>query len=95
MRSANKFPISALVFMVLSLVGIVYAIGQAAAVSNALPHENPALAMKAVPFTLPGGIAILFGVAYLLGIAGWAVAYALRRSGAERLSRTETWSAAK
>jgi hypothetical protein len=32
-------------------------------------------------------------IGYLVGIAGWVVAYGLRRSGAERLSQMETWTA--
>ncbi|ABF41956.1 hypothetical protein Acid345_2955 [Candidatus Koribacter versatilis Ellin345] len=95
MRSATKFPLSALVFMVLSFVTVVYAIAQAEALSVALPHDNPAVALHAVKLTMPGGILVMFVIAYLLGIAGWLAVHILRRSGAERLSRTETWSPAK
>ncbi len=95
MRSTNRFPMVALIFMLLSFVAVVYAIAQAAALSQALPHQNPVLNLSVVRVTLPGGILVLFAIAYLVGMLGWAVAFALHRSGAERLERMETWSAAK
>jgi hypothetical protein len=95
MRSANKFPISALVFMILSLLAVVYTIAQAEALSLSIRQDNPILELRPVHFVLPGGLLIMWLIAGILGIAGWAIAAALRRSGAERLSRTETWSSAK
>jgi len=95
MSSATRFPLSALVFMILSFLAVVYAIAQAAALSMALPHDHPAVALQVVKLAMPGGILIMFAIAYLLGIAGWLGVYMLRSSGTERLSRTETWSAAK
>ena len=95
MRSAAKFPLPALVFMVLSFFGVVYAIAKAEAVSVSVPQGNPTLELHPVHLVLPGGILLMWVVACLAGVAGWAVLFALRRSGAERLSKTETWSAAK
>ena len=95
MKSATKFPLSALVFMVLSFLAVVYAIAEAAALSTALPRDNPALALHAVKLTMPGGILVMFAIAYLLGIAGWVVTYFLRRSGSDRISQAQTWSSVK
>ena len=95
MRSANKFPISAMVFMILSLVGVVYTIAQAETLSLSLSQGNPTLQFRPVHFVLPGGILILWVIAGVLGFVGWAIAAVLRRSGTERLSRTETWSTTK
>jgi hypothetical protein len=95
MRSGMKFPIAAVVFMVLSFLGVMYAIVEAQAVSAAVPNDNPTLVLHPVHVNPPGGIVIMMAIAYVLGIVGWAVVYSLRRSGAERLSQTETWTAAK
>ena len=89
MRSEMRFPVAAVVFMLLSFLGVLYAIFKAQSVSIALTEG------AAMPVFLPGGIIVLMVIAYVVGVAGWALMYALRRSGAERLSRTETWSAAK
>lgn len=89
MRTGMRFPVAAVVFMLLSFLGVLYAIFKAQSVSIALTEGGP------MPVYLPGGIVVLMVIAYVAGLAGWAVLYALKRSGAERLSRTETWSAAK
>ena len=86
MRSGMKFPITGVIFMLLSFVGVVYAMFEAESVSTSY---------TGVPVGIPGGIFVLMGIGYLVGIAGWVVAFSLRRSGAERLSQTETWTAAK
>jgi hypothetical protein len=95
MRSGMKFPIAGVVFMVLSFLGVMYAIFEAQAVSAAAPKDNPALILQPVHVNPPGGIVILIAIAYVLGIVGWVVVHSLRRSGVERLSQTETWTAAK
>ena len=95
MRSGIKFPIAGVVFMVLSFLGVMYAIFEAQAVSAAAPKDNPTLALHPVHVNPPGGIVIIIAIAYVLGVIGWAVVYSLRRSGAERLSQVETWTATK
>ena len=37
------------------------------------------------------GMATYFGIAWIAGIAAWAVAHALRRSGVHRLDDAQTW----
>ena len=86
MRSGMKFPMAAVVFMVLSFVGVVYAMFEAESVSTSY---------TGVTVGIPGGIFVLMGIGYIVGIAGWVVAFSLRRSGAERLSQAETWPGAK
>lgn len=95
MRSNLKFPLSAIVFMLLSLLVSLYAMTQARAVSESLPDINPVLTMQPVHVPLPGGILVMLAIAYVVGIAGWASVFAMRRSGVQRLSRTETWFGAK
>jgi hypothetical protein len=44
---------------------------------------------------LLSGIAVGFAIAWLVGLAAWSVAHALRRSGVHRLDAAQTWPQAR
>jgi hypothetical protein len=87
MHTEFRFPKTTAVLMTIILAGVVLAIRKGEAIEASLPHVNPPLA-PIVPThstLLPG---IVWGLAlfYAAGLLGWAILYALHRSGVHRLS---------
>ena len=87
MRSEFRFSKATPILMMLILVGIAIVIEKATAIRNSV---YPAVSQHVGPiqpehFTFLPSLMLMFGVAYLAGMIGWAVLYALHRSGMHRL----------
>ena len=87
MRNGFRFPKSTAILMTIILAGVVVAIRKGEAISASLPHVSQPIAPihSAPSYLLPGVIAgfIFF---YAAGLTGWAILFALRRSGVHRLA---------
>jgi len=85
-RSEFRFPKFTLVLMTVILGAIVFVIEQATAIRNSVadasPHVGP---IQPVHFTFLPAILLCFACAYVAGMVGWAILFALRRSGLHRL----------
>src|SRR5215472_6335981 len=87
MRSEFRFPKATVGLMVVILAAVMLAIEKARAISMSIPHANPpvgpirpeqAMIVQALLATLIWAIGA--------GAIGWAILYALRRSGLQQLS---------
>ena len=87
MRSEFRFPKATGWLMLVILAAIAVAIEKAKAIQESLAVTHPvAGSIQPVEFTVLSTFAVLFVVACVLGAVGWAVLFALRRSGVQRLS---------
>ncbi len=87
MRSSFRFPKATAFLMTVILAGIVLAIEKAEAICASLPEVNPRLPpIQPAHFTFFPTVALMFLVVYIAGVAGWAILFALHRSGVHRLS---------
>lgn len=91
MRSGFRYPTATIVLMTVVFAIVVAAIEKATSVSASVPPMHPHYVIKPLPHSLPQTIALLFAITYVLGVIGWAILFALRRSGAQRLFDAETW----
>ena len=86
MRNGFRFPKSTAVLMTIILLGVIVAIRKGEAIANSLPHVNPQIGpIQAGHSTLLPPIAIFFAFFYALGLIGWVIVHALRKSGVYRL----------
>lgn len=86
MRNGFRFPKSTAVLMTLILLGVILAIRKGEAIAYSLPHSNPQLPpIHPVPSMLLSGIPLFFLFFYAVGLIGWAILFAMRRSGMHRL----------
>jgi len=87
MRNGFRFPKSTAILMTIILAGVVVAIRKGEAIAASLPNVSQPIAPihSAPSYLLPGVIAgfIFF---YAAGLTGWAILFALRRSGTHRLA---------
>jgi hypothetical protein len=89
MRTEFRFPKATAVLMTIILAGVVLAIQRGEAIQHSLPNANPPVGpIHPVPSTLLPGIVIGFAFFYAAGLIGWAILFALRRSGVHRLDET-------
>lgn len=87
MRNGFRFPKTTAVLMILILCGVVVAIKKGEEIAMSLPHVNPPVGpIQPVHSTLFAPFVVLSIVFYGLGLAGWAILFALRRSGVHRLA---------
>ena len=89
MRTEFRFPKATAVLMTIILAGVMVAIKQGEAIVASVPHvSQPVGTIHPVHSVLLGGI--VFGVAffYAAGMIGWAILFAMRRSGVHRLAET-------
>jgi hypothetical protein len=88
MRSEFRFPKATPVLMTIILAGVILTIEKATAIRESLPLAYP----QQLPPIQPGhrtffpAMAVIFLLAYAAAVIGWAVLFALRRSGVHRLS---------
>lgn len=88
MRNGFRFPKSTAVLMTLILLGVILAIRRGEAIAYSLPHVNePVGPIHAVRSGLLSGIPWFFLSFYAAGLIGWAVLFALHRSGVHRLDQ--------
>ncbi len=88
MRSEFRFPKATPVLMTIILAGVILTIEKATAIEESLPHAYPQQLPPIQPehFTFFPAMAVIFLSAYAVAIIGWAILFALRRSGVHRLS---------
>lgn len=87
MRSEFRFPKATAWLMMVVLAAIVMAIEKAKAIQASLPDTHPVVGpIQPAQFTLISTFAVLFVAGCVIGAVGWAVLFALRRSGVQRLS---------
>src|SRR5215469_12769316 len=86
MRNGFRFPKSTAVLMTLILLGVILAIRKGEAIAYSLPHVNPQLPpIHSVPSVMLSGITFFFVFFYAVGLIGWAILFAMHRSGVHRL----------
>jgi len=86
MQREFRFPKSTAVLMALILAAIVWAIEKGKAIQASLPNVNPQIGpIQPMHQTFLPSVALMVLFFYAAGILGWAVLYALRRSGVHRL----------
>lgn len=83
MHTEFRFPKTTAVLMTIILAGVVLAIKRAEAIEAALAHANPPGSI--IQTNLLPGIAIGLASFYAAGLIGWAILFAMRRSGVHRL----------
>jgi len=87
MRSEFRFPKATAPLMALILALIVVAIEKAKAIQASLPHTNPHVGpIQPAQFTLFSTLLVVVAITCAAGLLGWAILFALRRSGLHRLS---------
>lgn len=88
MRNGFRFPKTTAVLMTLILAGVIVAIQRGEEIATSLPHVNPSIGpIQPVHSTLWPPIVLVLIVFYAAGFAGWAILFALRRSGVHRLAQ--------
>jgi hypothetical protein len=87
MRPEFRFPRSTILLMIVILAGVILAIESA----KSVVLKYGAAAHVTVGSTWPGFCAVGFGIVLVAALIGWAILYALRRSGVHRLSDLQTW----
>jgi hypothetical protein len=88
MRSEFRFPKATGWLMLVILAAIVMAIEKAKAIQASLPDTHPYVGpIQPAQFALISTFALLFVAGCVIGAVGWAVLFALRRSGVQRLSQ--------
>lgn len=87
MRNGFRFPKTTIVFMTLILVCAVWAIKKGEDIAASLPRVSPQIGpIQSVHSTLLPPIALFLAFFYAAGLIGWAIMFALRRSGVHRLA---------
>jgi len=87
MRSEFRFPQATGWLMLVILAAIVMAIEKAKAISASVPDTHPYVGpIQPAQFTVISTFAVVFVAGCVVGAVGWAVLFALRRSGTQRLS---------
>jgi hypothetical protein len=89
MHTGFRFPKTTAVLMTLILAGVVVAIQRGESIQASLPNVNPPIGpIHAVHSTLLPGVVIGLLAFYAAGLIGWAILFALHRSGVHRLDAT-------
>jgi hypothetical protein len=90
MRDEFRFPKTTAVLMTVILAGVMLAIKQGEAISASLQGavDPPIGAIHPVHSVLLGGIVMGLLFFYAAGMIGWAILFAMRRSGVHRLADT-------
>ncbi|MBV9340635.1 MAG: hypothetical protein JO159_07065 [Acidobacteria bacterium] len=87
MRPQFRFPRSTISLMIVILAGVILAIENAKSVQVKYGEA----AHVTVGSTFPGFFAVGFSIIFVAAVIGWAILFALRRSGVHRLSELRTW----
>jgi len=83
----RRFPRSTIVLMTVILVGVALTIEKARVVQ--IKYDG--FSTTSVWDTFLGFLTFGFGVMLLAAVTGWAILFALRRTGMHRLSNVQTW----
>src|SRR5580765_3329347 len=93
MRNGFRFPKTTIVFMTLILGGVLTAIKKGEDIATSVPQDIGPIAplhIQPVHSILLGGMPLFFAFFYAAGLIGWAILFALRRSGVHRLAGMST-----
>jgi hypothetical protein len=87
MRSEFRFPKATVGLMLVILAAVMFTIEKAKAISASIPHANPPVGhiYPSQITILPMLLVVLLG-AIGAGVIGWAILFALRRSGLQQLA---------
>ena len=86
MRNGFRFPKSTAILMTIILAGVIVAIRKGEAIAASLPNvSQPVAPIHSAPSYLLPGVVAGFIFFYAAGLIGWAIVFALRRSGVHRL----------
>ncbi|HVI76562.1 MAG TPA: hypothetical protein VM715_00050 [Candidatus Acidoferrum sp.] len=86
MRNGFRFPKSTAILMTIILLGVIVAIRKGEAIANSLPRVNAQIGPIEVGHsTLLPPIALFVAFFWGLGLLGWVILFAMRRSGVHRL----------
>lgn len=89
MRNEFRFPKTTAVLMTIILGGVVLAIEKGEAIEHSGPYPSPVVGpIHSVHSTLLSGAFIGLASFYAAGLLGWALLFALHRSGVHRLDET-------
>jgi len=87
MRSEFRFPKATATLMTIILAAVVMAIEKATAIVNSVPHGGPHVGpIQPAHFTLFPTLLLILTFGCVAGAVGWAIAFALHRSGVQRLA---------
>lgn len=87
MHSNFRFPRSTVFLMLVILAGVILSIREA----KSIVTTYGGAAGIPVWSTLPGFTAMLFAIVAAVAVIGWAILFALKRSGVHRLSNVQGW----
>ena len=87
MRNGFRFPKATAILMTIILAGIIVAIRKGEAIATSLPPFSQPITPIHPPhsYLLPGVVAGFLFI-YAAGLLGWAILFAMRRSGVHRLA---------
>src|SRR5216684_1676245 len=86
MRTEFRFPKATAVLMAIILAGVMAAIKMGEAIVASVPHvSEPVGTIHPVHSVLLGGVVVMLALFYAAGLIGWAILFAMRRSGVHRL----------
>jgi hypothetical protein len=88
MRNGFRFPKSTIIFMALILGGVLIAIQKGEDIATSVPQDVGPIApvhIQPVHSILLGGMPLFFAIFYAAGLIGWAILFALHRSGVHRM----------
>ena len=89
MHTEFRFPKATAVLMTIILAGVMVAIKQGEAIVASVPHvSEPVGTIHPVHSVFLGGILLTLAFFYAVGLIGWAILFAMRRSGVHRLAET-------
>ena len=87
MQREFRFPKSTAVLMAIILAGVVLAIEKGKAIQASLPQVNPQIGpIQPAQHSFLPTVALVFAFFYAAGLIGWAILFALHRSGMHRLA---------
>jgi hypothetical protein len=86
MRPEFRFPRSAITLMLIILAGVILTIEKAAEIT--MKYSGPVVTMWSTFWSF---VVLAFLLVSVAAAGGWAVLYALKRSGVHRLSDVHTW----
>lgn len=87
MKSEYRFPKTTVGLMMATLAGVMLAIEKARAISASILHGNPlASPIKSAQATVAQTMLGVLVWAIVSGAIGWAILFALRRTGVQQLS---------
>ncbi|SRR6266545_1915354 len=87
MHTEFRFPKATVTLMTIILAAVVMAIEKATAIQNSIPPSSPHVGpIQPAHFTFLPTLLVILSFGCLSGLLGWAVLFALHRSGAHRLA---------